>query len=108
MSSSPTVRVERLDGDIDIARVPALTQWFGTLDHEFETLILDLTSVTFLDSSGIGLLYLINTRLRARSQRLVVISPPGTMPRRVLDLTAFGDQVTLEDGSADSTAPLRD
>ena len=100
VSQSAAVRVERLDGEIDIARVPALMQRFSSLNNEFETLALDLSSVTFLDSSGIALLHELSQRLRVRSQQLVVISPPGTMPRRVLDLTAFGTQVTLEDSVA--------
>lgn len=98
LTDSPTVRLERLEGEVDIARIPALMQQFSTLTNEFETLIIDLTNVTFLDSSGVSLLHELNNRLRVRSQKLVVISPPGTMPRRVLDLTAFGSQVRLEDG----------
>jgi stage II sporulation protein AA (anti-sigma F factor antagonist) len=100
LANGQHVQIERLDGEIDIACVPALKERFGTLTNDLETLIVDLSSVTFLDSSGIGFLHDLDHRLRVRSQRLVVVSPPGTPPRRVLDLTAFARRVTLIDSLA--------
>ncbi len=96
------MQVERLDGEIDIARTPALAQRLSALRESVQTLIIDLSDVTFIDSSGIRLLHELHDRLRARSQRLIVASPPGTVPRRVLDLTAFGTRVMLRDSVQDA------
>lgn len=91
------VRVERLEGEIDIAAIPKLTERLTAQPNAIHGLIVDLSDVTYLDSSGIRLLHELHDRLRVRSQRLVVVSPPGTAPRRVLDLTAFGERVALHD-----------
>jgi len=94
-------RVERLRGEIDIASVPALERRLMDVPNTLHELILDLSAVTYLDSSGIRLLHDLHDRLELRGQRLVVVSPTGTGPRRVLDLTGFGERVPLEDSVRD-------
>jgi anti-sigma B factor antagonist len=95
------IRVERLRGEIDIASVPALEQRLMALPNTLHELILDLSAVTYLDSSGIRLLHELHDRLELRGQRLIIVCPPGTGPRRVLELTAFGERVSLEDSVRD-------
>ena len=51
-------------------------------------LILDLSEVTYLDSSGIHLLFDLGRRLAARRQALRLVVPPGAPMRRVLELCA--------------------
>jgi len=102
------VQVERLQGEIDIARVPALERQFAELPQTLQALIVDLSEVSFIDSSAIRLLHELNDRLRTRSQRLIVISPPGTTPRRALDLTAFEARVALADSLAAARSALGD
>ncbi len=94
--ASPT-QVERLTGEIDIATAPQLSRRFSAVPNTVSTLIVDLSEVTFLDSAGIQLLHQLHDRLRTRDAELIVVSPPGTSPRRVLDLTAFDARVTLRD-----------
>jgi anti-anti-sigma factor len=90
-------RVERLRGEIDIASVPALEQRLMAVPNTLHELILDLSAVTYLDSSGIRLLHELHDRLELRGQRLIVVCPAGTGPRRVLELTGFGERVALEE-----------
>jgi anti-anti-sigma factor len=91
------IQVERLTGEIDISNVGDLGDRLLALPNTLYGLIVDLSEVTYFDSSGIRLLHELHDRLRVRSQRLVVVSPPGTPPRHVLDITAFGERVALED-----------
>lgn len=88
-------RVERLRGEIDIASVPALEQRLMAVPNTLHELILDLSAVTYLDSSGIRLLHELHDRLELRGQRLIVVCPADTGPRRVLELTGFGERVAL-------------
>lgn len=94
------LRVERLRGEIDIAAVPALARRLMSVPNTLHALIVDLSAVTYLDSSGVRLLHELNDRLSLRAQRLVVVCPGGAAPRRVLELTGFGHRVPLEESLA--------
>jgi stage II sporulation protein AA (anti-sigma F factor antagonist) len=100
------LRVERLRGEIDIASVPALARRLTSVPNTLHTLIVDLSAVTYLDSSGVRLLHELHDRLSLRAQRLVVVCPEGAAPRRVLDLTGFGHRVALEDSLAQARTVL--
>lgn len=54
-------------------------------DHKAVTLVLDLSDVSFMDSSGIGFLVACNTRLQA-SGRLLVLLSPSPQVRKTLGL----------------------
>jgi anti-anti-sigma factor len=77
--------------------LPALEQRLIALPNTLHELIIDLSAVTYLDSSGVRLLHELHDRMQLRGQRLVVVCPAGTGPRRVLELTGFGERVPLED-----------
>lgn len=73
------------DGDLDIAAVRALErEWWGIIDRCHPgLLVVDLSNVTFLDCSGVGLLVCALKRQRAHGGRLEVRGPRG-VARRVL------------------------
>lgn len=49
-------------------------------------LVLDLSGVSYLDSSGIQLVFELGRRLSARRQMMRLVVPPGAPMRRVLEL----------------------
>ena len=49
--------------------------------------MLDLAGLTFMDSSGVHLLFHLAERLATGGRRLAVIAPRGSAPRRVLELS---------------------
>jgi anti-anti-sigma factor len=55
-------------------------------------LIVDLGPTTYLDSSGIALLFALHEELRRRQQQLHVVVPEGSPFGRVLGITGL-DQV---------------
>ncbi len=57
--------------------------------------VLDLTEVGYLDSSGVQMVFELAERLDSRQQRLAVVVPEGKAARKVLDIVAL-----------DSTAPV--
>jgi stage II sporulation protein AA (anti-sigma F factor antagonist) len=90
-------RIEQLRGEIDIAAVPALERRLMAVPNTLHELILDLSAVTYLDSSGVRLLHELHDRMQLRGQQLIVVCPADTGPRRVLELTGFGERVPLRD-----------
>ena len=82
------VRVLRLSGEVDVLSAQRLHEQAVVLLSD-EPLVLDLTDVTFLDSSGVQL---VDRLARARAGGgFRVVAPPGGRPRRVLDIVGFGD-----------------
>jgi len=75
-------------GDLDIAAVPQLEREVRDVIERYRprTLVVDLSGVSFLDCSGVGLLVRAHKRLCACGGRLEVTNP-GDLPRRVLALT---------------------
>jgi len=81
--------VLRISGEVDISNIDTIADAIYGLPNTEEGLLIDLSDVTYLDSSAVSLLHDLAMRLRGRTQRMVVVSPPSTPPRRILDLTAL-------------------
>ncbi|RZS77906.1 SpoIIAA-like anti-anti-sigma regulatory factor [Motilibacter rhizosphaerae] len=76
-------------GEIDAATAPALRQRLIDLPAEGHTdVLLDLTGVTFLDSTALGVLVGTYKRLAALHGTLAIV-PGTTMTKRLLKLTAL-------------------
>jgi anti-anti-sigma factor len=81
------VVVARLTGEIDLANArPIGSLITGSITNDVKGVVLDLTDTTYLDSSGVHLVFDLHERLRARQQRLVLALPAASRIRRVLDL----------------------
>jgi anti-sigma B factor antagonist len=65
-------------GEIDLSTAPLLrAEWEAAVDvHRPERLIVDLSDVTFLDSSGISLIVTIYKRQRSRGGVVVIKNAP--------------------------------
>jgi anti-sigma B factor antagonist len=88
-------------GEIDMATAPSLA---AALDQALDAgdgepgpyrLVVDLTGVGFLDSAGLHVLADLATRLDGTGCELVVVSPAGTPPRRVVELTGLTERLGL-------------
>jgi anti-anti-sigma factor len=78
-----------ISGEVDISNVESVAEVIHALPNIDEGLLIDLSEVSYLDSSAVSMLHDLAMRLRSRAQRMVVVSPPQTPPRRILDLTAL-------------------
>ncbi len=78
-----------ISGEVDISNIDGIAQAIYALPNTEDGLLIDLSDVSYLDSSAVSLLHDLAMRLRNRAQQLVVVSPPHTPPRRILDLTAL-------------------
>jgi anti-sigma B factor antagonist len=78
-------------GEIDMASVGTLTACLEQLDGGFRRVVVDLVEVSFLDSSGLGVLAQANQRFGPELRELIVRCPDGHV-RRVLEISGL-DQV---------------
>jgi stage II sporulation protein AA (anti-sigma F factor antagonist) len=81
--------VVTITGELDISNIDAVADVIYAQPNSEDGLVIDLSEVRYLDSSAVSLLHDLARRLRSRAQRLVVVSPAGTPPRRILELTAL-------------------
>ena len=88
-----------LGGELDIYTVPAFRQELERFDPAEIQLVVDLTDVTLLDSSGLGALVSLLNRARGSSRSLGLVCPHRHL-RRVFEITGlrrafvFGDDLT--------------
>jgi anti-sigma B factor antagonist len=95
-----------LRGELDLTGAPRIEEQIqSALLEGAGAYVLDLSGLTFMDSTGV------NTLLRARSllgreqRELVVVCPPGAV-RRVLDVIGVGDVLAPFDSRDAAAAAL--
>lgn len=87
-----------LGGELDIYTVASFRQYLEDIDPASAPLVIDLTDVTLLDSSGLGALVSLLNRVRAHDGRMGLICPHRRL-RRVFEITGlrrafvFGDDL---------------
>jgi anti-sigma B factor antagonist len=90
----------RLAGEIDITRTRELTETLNELVGSTDgAALIDVSGVTFMDSTGLGALVKTNERLRRQSRDLVLVCPPGPV-LDLLDATGLRDRFVLADEPA--------
>jgi anti-sigma B factor antagonist len=83
-----------ITGEVDMASAPGLRDQLQQLDAR--NVIIDLSGVTFIDSTGLGVLVTALKRSREAGGHLVLRSPTRAT-RRVLDITGLSQLVPVED-----------
>lgn len=96
LSSFGAFVVAHLEGAIDVANA-ATTE--NELSHAVPNtasgLIIDLSDVSFMDSSGLRVLFVIDERLRSRQQALRLVLNEGSNLSRTLALVHIEDVVPV-------------
>jgi anti-sigma B factor antagonist len=92
------VVVARLAGEVDLSNAADLQRsMLDAVPNTAEGMVIDLSVVSYLDSSGIRMLGEIGERLRWREQRFTVVAPPGSRVRGVLTIAGAQGVVPFED-----------
>jgi anti-anti-sigma factor len=68
--------------------------------------VIDLTAVGFLDSTAIRRLFALTSRLRERRQRVLIVTPAGSIVLRTLQLVEFSRAAPLHASLASALADL--
>lgn len=102
------VAVAVLGGEIDLASARTVGERIrAQIPNSALGLIVDLTGVTYLDSSGVQLLFDLGERLRKRQQELRVALPAGSPIRRVLEVVELARRVRIHASASEAAAEVR-
>ncbi len=93
-------------GELDLATAPLLESAFDAVfaDDDAEMIVVDLTELSFIDSTGIHLLIRMHTAC-ADGDRLRMISGSRAV-ERMLDLTGVRDRLPIIASNWDPLTPL--
>ena len=66
-----------LNGELDVSTVPAFNKQLSELRHKgFHSIVLDLSEVSFMDSTGLSAVLVAEMHARMRGQRFSVVEGP--------------------------------
>jgi anti-anti-sigma factor len=85
------VTVIRVAGELELGQADALLAPLRATAADDAPVVLDLSGVTFIDSTGLRALL----DAHARLERLVVAAPPGSPVETLLSLTGLDDVLTV-------------
>jgi anti-anti-sigma factor len=105
------VVVAAITGEIDISNAREFEQAIvAELGDDTRGLVVDLAALTFLDGSGVHLLYALAERLSGRGLGFAIVLPEASPPLRVLALSGDRPQDwihTTEDDAIDAVLEHR-
>jgi anti-sigma B factor antagonist len=93
-----------LSGELDAYDAPTLREGFAEVaaEHAGMVVVLDLTAVTFLDSTALGTIVGLLRRVREAAGELRVVLPEGDA-RRIFELTALDRSLDVRASLASAT-----
>jgi stage II sporulation protein AA (anti-sigma F factor antagonist) len=84
-------------GDFDVQVTERVVAELEKVEQsEPELLVIDLSGLSFMDSSGMGVIAAAQARAVEAGRRLVLVRPPYSV-RRAFELSRFDDVVTIVD-----------
>jgi len=84
------VVVAQVSGELDLSNSPTTGKAIeAALPATARALVVDFTRLTFLDSSGVAMLFRLVRRLGDHRQQLHVVAPAGEAVGRVLEIVEF-------------------
>ena len=87
-----------------MATAPEVAQAIKSVDTGARRVVVNLSSVTFLDSSGLTMLCHCQRELGAREVNLRVVSPGNMAVRRVFDMTRLTGPLNVVDSLDEAIA----
>jgi anti-anti-sigma factor len=84
------VVIAQVSGELDIAGASRTGDTIAeAVPTDARGLVVDFSSLEFIDSSGVAMLFSLARRLNGRRQQLRVVAPEGGPVDRVLDIVEF-------------------
>lgn len=101
--ASPGVIVAAVAGEIDGSNAAELRRAVAErVPSTARSLIMDLSDTSYIDSTGVELLFELARRLAARRQIFTVVVPQGSGVRKVLELCDIGSVAILVESRSDA------
>jgi anti-sigma B factor antagonist len=105
--SAPDAHTIVLTGEADLQGVPEVEAALkDALDGEPRLIVIDLSNLTFIDSSGLHTLVTAHELCRARGHELRIIPGPANV-QRLFELTGMNDVLPLYQANPTTTASPR-
>jgi len=99
--------VARLQGEIDASNAASLEKdIIAAIPNTTAGLVVELSEVDYMDSSGIRMLFVIHNQLEQRGQRLRAVVPDTTPIKHVLDCLGVGTLIPLDAELSEALAQL--
>jgi anti-anti-sigma factor len=84
-------------GEVDLLNAADVEdEILASIDNQATMVTVDLTNLSYLDSSGLRILFVLSSRLQVLQIDMEVVAPRGSRARRVVELSGFGKLVTLK------------
>jgi anti-sigma B factor antagonist len=94
LTAAGRVVVARLIGELDLSNTANIGGALAeNVPNSALAVILDLTDIEYLDSAGIGLIFELREKLRARGQSLRLVIPSDSPAHDALRLAGVSDHV---------------
>jgi anti-sigma B factor antagonist len=88
------VPIAAVEGEIDASNAPEIRDRLrALLTNRSTALVVDLTGTSYLDSSGINLLFGLGAELEQRQQQLHLVVPPTSPIARAISITGLDTTV---------------
>src|SRR5436853_3483263 len=102
------VMVAHVTGEVDLANAARLGRALArAIPNDAVGVVIDLSSTTYLDSSGVSLVFDLAERLKARQQLVRVALPEDAPLRRVLRVVNLESVAPIVASQGDAVAAIR-
>jgi anti-anti-sigma factor len=99
--------VVSVTGELDVFNAAQMASEIeAAIPSDAHGAVLDLSAVGFLDSTAIRKLFGLTARLRERRQRVLVVTPGGSIVLRTLELVEFARAAPLHESLEAALAEL--
>jgi anti-anti-sigma factor len=90
--------VARPPGDIDASNASTIGDSLAAcLGPDADSLVLDLTTIGYLDSAGLDMLFRVSERLRQRRATLRLVVPAGSQLARLAAIVGLPEAIPVHD-----------
>jgi anti-sigma B factor antagonist len=90
----------RIQGDLDLQVVDQVAETLARIESEEpELLVIDLSRLSFMDSTGMGVIAAAHIRARESGRRFAVVTPPAGV-RQAFERTKLNQVITTTDDLA--------
>jgi anti-anti-sigma factor len=101
------VPVAEVRGEVDLSNAgPIGLEIRRGIANDDPGAVVDLSALTYLDSSGVRLLFELEAQLSARRQRLCIAVPPEVRVRDILRITRVHERVAVRDTVPEAVAAV--
>jgi anti-anti-sigma factor len=102
--TSGTSALVTIRGDLDLQVIDQVTEALTRIESDGpELLVIDLSKISFMDSSGMGVVAAAHIRAKESSRRFAIVMPPAGV-RQAFERTKFSEVVPIAE-DLDSVYP---